>query len=229
MKIYDAIPRDWTRLLVPDAKATGIGWDVATTDKGTSNPSGIVVTQRISPVYRQSLAVRFKTASEEVAFQVGLMIVQDIIDAGIRPKALCIDASNERFFAQRVRREFSGLVPVHLIVSGENVIWKGGEYNFKQLLGNLYVSAIEDNLMEACPDEWWLEDHRLVKRDRGTYQADTGKDGGHGDVFDGGKLSLWAIEGVGGAAMAEAASVGGLSRETSDDDGIFGSQSTLPC
>lgn len=200
----EALPIEWLGFL--GTGKIGIGSDLGTTAKATSNPSCIVVTQHQpdKSLYYERLVFRFKTAEYQIALAVHRMIVEDILTTGRRPKSLCIDASNNEFFAQMIRKDLAGKCPVNLVKGGENVVYRGVKGLAKPVIGNLYTSAYEDNFMAIPQEEWILKDRRLVKREKGSFQADLDENGAHADSFDGGKLGLWALEGGGGNVEAMA-------------------------
>lgn len=208
LKIRSAIPQSWTDHL--GSGRIGVGLDLATTEKETSNPSSITVMERTTPGYTQRLVASWKTADEEVTQGIFLMLIHDIIAAGKKNqlRRACIDGTNERFFAQTLRRLAAGILPVEVVISSEKTRWRGEEFNFKTLLGNLYVSAFEDNLMAMPAGKWLRDDHRLVFRDKGGFVAKIGPNGEHGDTFDSGKLALWALESGGGPVQAAATPTG---------------------
>jgi hypothetical protein len=184
----EAIPSDWIRHL--RGGRLGIGYDVATTEKKTSNPSSITVTESQGGKYWQRLVVRFKTADPEAA-----MVALETILASAPARSLeslCVDASNERYHAQNVKKRMRKHLPVHLIVSGETIVWEGEKFSYKTLLGQLYVSAFEDQRMSLPGGEWLIKDHRLVKNHAGGFATDLDDEGNHGDTFDSGKLALWS-------------------------------------
>lgn len=187
-----AIPRDWTDCLA--GGPIGLGMDVGTTEQGTSNPSALAVMQHTPPLYVVRLLLCWKTSDEAVSREIVQTIVSDLERSERRPRRLCIDASNEVFFAQSIRSDLAGRVPVVLVKSGEKVTWRGLDYIYKTLLGNLYVSLFEDNLIALPPAQWISDDHRLVKREKGGFVAETGERGEHGDTFDACKLAYWALE-----------------------------------
>jgi hypothetical protein len=191
----------------------GAGLDLATTEKETSNPSSLVLTQKVGPLHVERLVLRWKTSREEVTRAILQIIFEELRKAGIRVVRLCIDASNERFFAQRLQKQFTKFCPVQLVVSGENVpnvTIDGEPVTWKEYVGNLYENRYTGALIRI-PDERWLkEDRRLVKREKGRFVADTSPDGGHADTFDAGKLAGLALTGRGRAEAAGAA-VGGSS------------------
>jgi len=202
----DAIPDTWSRALTTGVVT--IGLDTATTEGKKSNPSAICVMEKLPGLYVQRLSLRWKTSSEEVSRQVIALIVSHTLARSRNLRAMCIDASNETFFAQSVRAMLRGRVQAHLIKSGESIDWKGARYNFKTLLGSLYVNAFEDGFMAMPRAEWLLEDHRLVVREAGSFRAPVGEDGAHADTFDAGRLALWGHERKGGPMIAAAAAVG---------------------
>lgn len=190
MNPRDLIPADWIDAL--GHGPIGLGHDIATTTKATSNWSSLAVCQHVSPLYRYPLFIRWRADDPEVNMAIIDQIISDIESTSQRPRRLSIDASNEKFHAQNTRARFRGRVPVELVVSGETLDWKGESYNYKQLLGDLYCAAYEDNMIAIPEGKWLLDDHRLVRRESGRFMAEIGKDGGHGDTFDAGKLAYWA-------------------------------------
>jgi hypothetical protein len=71
--------------------------------------------------------------------------------------------------------------------------------NYKTYLGDLYTATINDNRCVLPPEPYFKKDHRGVIKDRGTYEAEIDTDGGHGDTFDSGKLSHYALVDTGAA------------------------------
>lgn len=202
----DAFPAGWQDLFAPNKKV-GIGFDVATTEGKKSNPAAIAITQELDNLFAVRLVIRWKSADDQVARAMLRQACQ--LPHGLRPRAISIDASSERFFAQSIRREFAGIAPVRLVVSGETVPNTDPPMNYKLYLGNLLVNTMEDNRLALAPDKWLEKDLRQVKRDRGTFQADVDESGNHGDCFDAIKLSLYSLIGRGGGAIeAHAASPG---------------------
>lgn len=186
-----AIPLEWTSYL--GTGKLGIGHDIATTTKGTSNWSSLAVIEHLAPLYIIRLMMRWRTAASSDNIEILDAVVSDIEASGRRPRRLCVDSSNEKYHADRIKGYFAGRVPVELVAGGEAIDWRGARYNYKTLLGDLYSNAFEDNLIAMPGGIWILDDHRLVGKDGGRYVTEVGKDGGHGDTFDGGKLALWAI------------------------------------
>lgn len=207
MMRVDQISDSWARHLDRDAPI-GLGLDVATTTKSKSNPSSLTVMQKMQRLYVQRLILRWKSDDEAVSRAIISRILDDIKHRGITPKSMCIDASNETFFAQALRAQFRGRCMCYLIKGGETIEWKGMKYSGKELLGSLYVNSFEDGFMALPREEWVMTDHRLVVRDTGSFRADIGIDGGHADTFDSGKLALWSFE-RSGPITAEAVQVGG--------------------
>lgn len=189
-----------------------VGWDPATTEKAKSNPSGVAVVEGAGRAAVVRLALRFKSADPDRA----LAIVREIIRACVRTRngvslsarRLVMDASNERYFAARVRKDLSALVPVELVVSSESTEFMGESMPMKTYLGNLVVNAMDDGLL-AIPEARWLkDDFRLVVRDKGGFQNLVDSAGNHADVFDAAKLALHGLRGK-GRAEARAVAVGG--------------------
>lgn len=201
--LADILP---VKITTVDGSAIGLGLDVATTEKETSNPSCLAVTERVGHDFIVRFLARWKTADPQVTYGIVFGVLSRI--APRRARKLCIDATSERYFAVELKRRLSAIVPVDLIVSSESVEYLGEKMTFKAYLGNLLVNTIDDGFL-ALPDAGWIkDDFRLVKRDRGSFVAEVDENGNHADSFDAVKLSLHAIAGPGGPATAAAAAVG---------------------
>lgn len=188
MLATEALTADWTRHLM--GGRLGIGYDVATTINKTSNPSSISVTEDYAGKYWERLIIRFKSDEPEAPMQI-LTSIFEAVDPN-KLRSLCIDSSNEKYHARNVRNRFRSKCPVYLISSGESILWLGEKFSYKTLLGQLYVSAFEDNRIALPDGDWIVRDHRLVKNHAGSYATDLDDEGNHGDTFDSGKLSLWS-------------------------------------
>lgn len=169
----------------------------------------LAVDQQVSFTHFMRLIVRWKTENPAVTRSI-LRTVITGLPHGLRGRRLCIDATNERFFATDLRSEFASLIPVDLVISSETLVYEGEEMNFKTYLGNLFVNTIEDGYVALPSLEWIKTSIRQVTRDRGTFEAEVAEDGDHGDVFDGCKLAIHALTAQGGPAQANAARVGTL-------------------
>lgn len=201
----EAIPRDWSARLGDGALA--LGYDVATSEGGTSNPSAVNVMERVGRICISRLVVSWKTREPAVARQILSCVLDDIQAAGRKPRRLVIDASSEKYFAADMRTYLRARVAVDLVAGGQKLSFRGEELDAKTLLGNMYSSAIEDGLLYLPSGEWIEYDHRLVKREGGRFVTDLGKNGEHGDTFDAGKLAFWGLQ-SGGPPQAAAAQVG---------------------
>jgi hypothetical protein len=186
--------------------ALGLGLDVATTEKEKSNPSSLAFVEKVGNDFVERLLLRWKTNDPAVTraiIEAVLMLI-----APRRVRKLCIDATSERFFAADLKKALGPMVPTDLIVASENHTYLGEEMTFKVYLGNLLVNTMEDGHFAMADEVWIKDDFRLVKRDRGTFNAELDSAGNHADTFDGSKLALHAIIGPGGPAAASAAQVG---------------------
>lgn len=178
----------------------GIGGDPATTEGKTSNPFGIVVTERVDGLYVARIVLSFKSADPKKP----KAILRELAET-LHPEALALDATSERYWCAEVQEELALLVNVILVVNSAVLLYLGENINFKTYLGNLGVNAIEDR-EAALPAHYIVkEDFRLVTRERGGFNnrldSVTGR---HGDLFDGFKLSLYALEEGKGEIHAEA-------------------------
>jgi hypothetical protein len=198
------VPPDWALHCGPGR--LGIGHDVATTDKKTSNPSSLTVTEQIGTMHFQRLVVRWKTPDPDYAKD----LIESVLKAAPRHqlRSLCIDASSEKYHARNLQTALRKYCPVHLIVSGEAITFEGLRYTYKTLLGDLYCTAFEDGCIALPPGDFIVTDHRLVKKHAGSYVTETDDEGAHGDTFDSGKLSYWSLIRKGGPTTAHATSVG---------------------
>lgn len=201
----DAIPKDWTRLL--GTGPLGLGLDLATTEKETSNPSSLTVMEKAGPLYVTRLVLRWKTSREEVTRAVLAVVFGDLQLAKRRPLRLCVDATNERFFAQALAKQFSKFCPVQLVVASEKTQHQGEDFDYKTYTGNLYVNTFADGLMRLPDARWLKDDHRLVSKAAGRFVAAIDPSGAHADTFSSGCLARLALEGR-GRAEASAAPVG---------------------
>jgi hypothetical protein len=137
------------------------------------------------------------------------------------------------FHAQRLRRAALGKCPTHLIKAGEKIHFRGQDYIYKTLLGQILVAACEDNQLAIAPDAWVVDDWRLVSRDRGTFVIDTGPNGEHGDSFSAAAHALWGLEGTGGNVEASAAGIwpqpglGTAGDEDPEHEALFGAPREL--
>ena len=176
----------------------GLGWDLATTTKETSNPSALAVVERRGVEMIVRLMLTWKTADPAVALErVGRIIraVNARRDGG-PARRLCIDSTNERYFAADARKTFARDLPVELVVGSERVEKAGQEpMNRKEWLGSRLVGEIEDNHVWLPPERYIREDFRLVRREKGLFACTPDVDGKHGDTFDAAKLGLEALLG----------------------------------
>ena len=187
----------------------GIGVDVATTTKDTSNPTSVTVTEQVGSERVARMIIVWKERKAAIARD----RLRDIIVAvNSRPEGgpgrrMCIDASNERYFADETQDALKGLIPVQLVIAGEKIHPPGYEKDtdHKTYLGDLYAAAINENRYALPANEYVKKDHRLVCKDGGRYLCDPDQDGAHGDTFDSGKLAEFAL--VGGSAIAMAGRV----------------------
>lgn len=219
----EAITSAWSDRLTDGPIA--LGYDVATSEKGVSNPSSITVAQREGKMVFARLVVSWKTREPAVARQVISAVLDDVFRVGKKPRRFVIDASSEKYFAADIRTFLRSRCAVELVGGGQKLAFRGEELDAKTLLGNMYVSAIEDGFFLLPAGEWIEFDHRLVKREAGRFVTDLGPGGEHGDTFDSGKLSYWGLQ-SGGSPKADAApisnAVTGTAQKAHSRPGIIG-------
>jgi hypothetical protein len=177
----------------------GVGVDLATTTKESSNPTATAIVERrgVDLIVRAILI--WKTADPAIALERMERICRTLKDNGTGTlRRVCIDATNERYFAADARKQLGGIAPVELVVGSEKVERPGSEpMNQKQFLGSQLVGELEDNHMWLPPERYVREDFRLVKRDRGQFVCEPDAAGRHGDTFDAVKLAVQALIGTG--------------------------------
>jgi hypothetical protein len=189
-----------------------VGWDLATTEKAKSNPSAIAVVEGDGLRAIVRLVLRFKSADPDRAMAIAREIVRACVrgreGSVFKPRRLAVDATNERFFAARVRKDFAGIVPVELVVASESTQHLGETMSMKTYLGNLVVNAMDDGLLALPECRWLKDDFRLVVREKGGFDNGVDSAGNHGDTFDAVKLALHALRIGRGQVEAHAAAVG---------------------
>jgi hypothetical protein len=193
------------------ARPVGIGIDPATTTKQKSNPTALaIVEDHVSEQIARAVFV-WKTNDPKIADERIDMIVAAVAarkSLGGRARGMCIDATNERYWASATRDRLASAMPVDLIVGSEAHEEPGIErMTMKQFLGNRLTGMLDDNKLTLPPDRYIREDFRLVKKDRGQLVCDPDIDGKHGDTFDAVKLASFALH-SGGPPEAGATQVG---------------------
>lgn len=218
VKPAEVWPNAWRDLLTP-LHPVAIGYDVATTTKKLSNPSAAAVVQKIGVDFAVRAVCKWKTSDPAVSEA----IIDDALFGlphGLRIRRLCIDATNEKFFAADQKKRLSGKIVCELIVSSETKVYAGEEMNWKSYLGNLLVNTADDGHL-LLPNETWLRnDLRMVKTEKGLFTCEPDEEGNHGDCFDAIKLALHGVIGAGGPAEASAAQVGGYGAKAPPRPGI---------
>lgn len=122
----------------------------------------------------------------------------------VKPHAVAIDATNEKFWCAEVRDELNAAAPVLLVVSSEKTEYMGEKMNVKSYLGNLAVNAFEDRSVSLPNYPQIKNDMRLVRKVRGGFDNAVDGAGNHGDTFDAFKLSLHALMSDTGPVDADA-------------------------
>jgi hypothetical protein len=185
----------------------GIGVDVATTEKQASNPTSVTIMERRGAEFIAPLTVVWKTRDPALAKFRFRQLIETVNrrPEGGRARRLAIDASNEVYFATEVQQEFAGLVQVELVKNGTTIEQPGQEpITMKAELGNQLVAVFDDNQLTTAPERYLKNDMRLVKRDRGSFNAELGPNGEHGDTFDSHKLGLHALTSTAGGMESTA-------------------------
>jgi hypothetical protein len=188
----------WLAKHVHPTNPVALGLDVATTTKESSNPSVVAVVEAAGADTVVRCFVIWKTRDPDVARERidRLLTIIEHRTYG-RAKAMAVDATNEKYFAEDVRKQFRARVPVLLVVASERVEKPGLEKptNYKEYLGGDYVGVLDDNKLTLPPEIYVRTDHRLVRKDRGKFVCEPSPEGMHGDTFDAGKLGLYGLRG----------------------------------
>lgn len=185
-------------LLANSSGIVGGGWDLASTEKDTSNPSAFTVMEFLGGEFITRASLLWKTSSPAIQLERARRILAAVArrKSGVKMRRLCIDATGDRLFAKTMQTELSREgVPVELVVASETVVMPGYDspVTRKTALGDKYVAALNDNRHAFPPERYFREDHRMPKKIRGSYVTDPASDGKHGDTFDAGKLAQEAI------------------------------------
>jgi hypothetical protein len=192
------------KAIAPGAEV-GLGFDIATTTGQKSNYSSLTLAERAGKYVIHRVIWRWKEADAQAALsRLTPFVLGLTAHLGRSPRALCIDASSEVYFATLVRNALKDYCPVRLIRGNDAFVQNGANISAKQLLGDLYTSSLDDGLAVLPSVRWLFEDHRLVKKERGQYVADVGPDGCHADSFDSCKLAHFALASPNGAGVAAA-------------------------
>jgi hypothetical protein len=202
----DDLNLDWRKNLGNGRIA--VGYDIATTEKKTSNPGSLAVVEQLGNRFFARLILVFKTADPEKARS----FIKEVLDlrGNRRARRLCIDATNERFFATEIKKELIGQVICELVIASEKTVYGGEELLYKTYLGQLLVNQMEDGLLALPEARYVKDDFRLVRKEKGGFETDIDNQGRHGDTFDSVKLALHGLMSRGGPVAAEAVSVGGI-------------------
>lgn len=182
------------------ANPVGLGWDLATTTKATSNPSAFAVVEREGVDTIVRAVFTWKTADPHLALERVRRIVEAVNarNAGGRARKLGVDATGERYFAASVRTALAHLLPVELVIASETIEVPGQEpMTLKQYLGGQLIAQLDDNRLWLPPERMLKLDWRLVRKEKGQLICEPDVDGKHGDTFDAVKLGLHALSSFG--------------------------------
>jgi hypothetical protein len=202
----------WTRLRLGsssgDHGTIGLGWDLATTEKEMSNPSAFAIVERRESQWILRTLVLWKTQDPGVARLRARRLVEATISPVRRPRRLCVDGTNERYFASEILHDLAPLVIVEVVVASTVVKTGGdGSITMKAHLGSRLVRLIEEGQMILPPGSYVSADIRRVQRDRGSFRNLTGPGGEHGDVFDAAKLAVYAVVSTGEGAVTDVSGI----------------------
>jgi len=194
------------------SKPVGVGIDPATTENETSNPTSVAVTEQDGKEFVAKAVLVWKTANDKVATWRIKSVFAAIAKRPIggRAKRGSIDATNERYWANSIRAELHGEVPILLTVGSETVKKPGMEESMtlKQYMGKKVTDTLEDNCLTLPPDRYIKDDFRLVKKKKGSFDNELDADGKHGDTFDAVKQSIYALTESGGDTCSHAIAAG---------------------
>lgn len=188
---------NWLAKHIDPVARVGLGFDVATTTKGKSNPSVVSVVEEHGPEWIVRARFVWKTKDPDIANERLDRVIDCIARRGQRAVGLAQDATNEKYYAETNRKRLRSKLPVILVVASEKVEKPGLDKptNFKEWLGDALVDKLNDNNLTLPPDGYTREDYRLVMKDRGKFVCEPNEKGMHGDCFDGDKLGGYALSG----------------------------------
>ena len=199
----DELPENWQSRIGRGPLSVGI--DLATTTNRRSNPTSVTIMEQVGMLYVPRVICAFKSDDPDRSLRI-FREAATIPNRQIR--RMCIDATNERFFAIRVRKELSSLCPVQLVISSEATSYMGEEMSVKEYLGNQLINAADDGNLALPEARYIREDWRLVKKNKGRFETEVSTDGKHGDTFDSTKLAMHGLRGRGGPADIVPVSIG---------------------
>ena len=183
--------------------AVGIGFDVATTTAEISNPSSVTVREKIGNDRFDRLKLVWKERKPQVARDRLRRIIEVLRHRaqGGPARRLCVDASNERYFAEETKDALSPMITVDLVVAGQAVDPSppgysdcDGRVTYKTWLGDLEAANVNEGWLALPSDEYIRTDYRMILKDGGRFFCvPDARTGAHGDTFDSGKLAELAL------------------------------------
>ena len=185
----------------------GIGVDWASSQKESSNPTSVTVTEGDGENELQRAVFIWKASNPEIQRERLGRIVSTVNTrkSGGHVRRVGLDATGQQLFCRDVAASLGGIAPVELVVMSETVTLPGYDtpVSKKTWYGDLYVSKFNDNRVAAPPERYYREDHRLPKKINGLYVCEPQADGKHGDTFDSGKIASAMLRSTSGAITAE--------------------------
>lgn len=187
--------RQLETLLAEALSLTGVGkltagYDTATTESKMSNPSSLTLMENVGMDYPARLVVWWKTADPVIAEALLVHWAELMRAADKRVTCLTVDASNEVFFAKRIKTIVGKLIPVRLMRGNQKVSLSGEEMDAKTLCGNLLVNHMESARVPIPNHPYVENDFGRVTKAGGRFTCSVGPNGEHGDTFDATKLAL---------------------------------------
>ena len=186
----DAPPPNFARLFKP-GEPVAIGLDIATTDGEASNPSGLCAMQRDGERYAARLMMKFKSSDPATPRS----ILRELCDA-LKPVSVALDATSERYWCRDTKTLLEPATPVLLVVASERCPEAGDNppENYKNYLGHLAAGIVEDRQALLPAAQYIKDDFRLPRKHKGGINnALDSETGAHGDMFDGFKLAIHAL------------------------------------
>ncbi|AHF92490.1 hypothetical protein OPIT5_29325 [Opitutaceae bacterium TAV5] len=201
-------PADWLENLRPGLP-TALGLDLGTTEGEKSNPSSLTVAQHDAGAIPCRLVWRWKTKDPAIANARIEQVVKAVsARLGRAPRCLCIDATSERYWALMLQAALRHLIQVELVIGSETLVHQGQTFTMKQYTSDGYVNDLDDGRIALAACRWLFDDHRLVRKTKGRYEASVASDGCHADSFDSNRLARHGLTGaIAAPAVAQAVSV----------------------
>ena len=181
----------------------GLGFDVATTSGDISNPSSVTVRELNGSLRWDRLKLIWKERQPQLVRLRLRQILETIRNRcqGGPARRLCVDATNERYFAADLAANLAPIVLVQCVVASQSVLPPpqgaspvASPINYKTWLGDLESALVNEGRLALPPDDYIRQDYRrMIKKEGRYFCLPDPLSGAHADTFDSGKLAELAL------------------------------------